>query len=311
MKITGRLPGRTASFRTLAAGVLLSAAGCSAPPNPSFPLETKDAEAALSEMARDPKPFERPVVVIGGHMDPGIASSSIAERLCAVCENPRLVRVNVNGVESMAEARQRVMDAVEAAWPSGDPVWSVEVDVVANSMGGLVAASASDPSAGERALRIQRLFTIGTPFLGADAARLPTSNPVILSMRAGSDFLRRTTPPGRCLECELIPYTRSDDQLVGAANTAPPGVTPWWVPAEFFQSGHITAYKDPRIVADVARRLRGEAPFTREPRTPLPSDAESTARSESSARSSRSHSRDSRSVLATSGSSAASSDAMH
>ena len=36
------------------------------------------------------------------------------------------------------------------------------------------------------------------------------------------------------------------------------------------QGAHLMASKDPRIVADIARRLRGEPPFATTPAEPLP-----------------------------------------
>jgi hypothetical protein len=36
------------------------------------------------------------------------------------------------------------------------------------------------------------------------------------------------------------------------------------------QGAHLAAHTDPRLLADIARRLRNETPFTTEPRTPLP-----------------------------------------
>jgi hypothetical protein len=42
------------------------------------------------------------------------------------------------------------------------------------------------------------------------------------------------------------------------------------VPGELGQSDHLTVQEDPRILADIARRLRGEEPFTHAPPAPLP-----------------------------------------
>ncbi|MEL7087849.1 MAG: hypothetical protein AAGL98_05310, partial [Planctomycetota bacterium] len=68
----------------------------------------------------------------------------------------------------------------------------------------------------------------------------------------------------------LIPYTRLGDPIVGEENTAPPGVTPWWVHTPPLHRSHQEAYLDPRICADLLRRLRGETPYTSAPATALP-----------------------------------------
>jgi len=195
--------------------------------------------------------------------------------------------------------RKRVIDAVEKAFPSDDPEWTTEVDVVAVSMGGLVARYAAAPPrapkatttnaasqpttdrAPARRLRIARLFTISSPHRGAALAFLPTFNQLQIDMRAGSKFLQRLDAFDELVEpgsaqtrpsdsYELIPYVRLDDMIVGERNAAPAGWTPWWVPAEPFQDSHIFAMADPRIVADIARRLRGEPPLTTDPPAPLP-----------------------------------------
>ena len=66
----------------------------------------------------------------------------------------------------MDEARTTVIEAVNKAFPSDDPQWTVPVDVVAISMGGLVARYAGVPARGEgdvRKLRVVRLFTLASP----------------------------------------------------------------------------------------------------------------------------------------------------
>ncbi len=55
-----------------------------------------------------------------------------------------------------------------------------------------------------------------------------------------------------------------------AYNAAPDGQTPWWLPARAWSRSHTDAYRDPRIIADIARRLRGEEAYATEPVEPLP-----------------------------------------
>ena len=195
--------------------------------------------------------------------------SALGGRLAQMAESQSAVQSAI--VERLQTQERVVIKAVDEAFPSGDPVWTTEVDLVGNSMGGLVARYATDPTTGDRAVRAAALYGIGTPFLGADIAEVFVLNDMVRDMQPGSSFLANLNDPTRQYGYVLVPYTRSDDTYVGAANTAPPGEVPWWVPAEPFQSGHLTSYGDHRIMADIARRLRGEPPYTTEPRAPLPS----------------------------------------
>jgi hypothetical protein len=63
---------------------------------------------------------------------------------------------------------------------------------------------------------------------------------------------------------------RLDDKTVGPANASPPGEEPIWVANLALQPAHMFVVVDPRIIGDVARRLRGEPPLSKDQRTPLP-----------------------------------------
>jgi hypothetical protein len=89
-------------------------------------------------------------------------------------------------------------------------------------------------------------------------------------MRHDSDFLGALAAARGDGAFEAFYYVRLDDAVVGEANAAPPGETAWWVPNRALQHSHVHAYKDPRIVADIARRLRGETPYATEPPAQLP-----------------------------------------
>jgi hypothetical protein len=98
-------------------------------------------------------------------------------------------------------------------------------------------------------------------------------------MRHGSQFLSgldaaiqaKATPDDAAYP--IYPYVRRHDGWIGESNAAPPGwPAAWWVPNQPFQDAHIGCCTDPRIVADVARRLRGETPFTLDPPAPLPGE---------------------------------------
>ncbi len=258
--------------RTLAGCLLIATlfCGCATPVNPSFAVTVDEARADLERMRREPLPAVRPIVVLGGYADPGIATSHIRNRFRSRLKDATFVTVSFGDVRSMESARLRLIEAVESALPSEDPAWTVEVDVVASSMGGLVACDAARVRDGERALRAARIFTIATPHLGATMAQSLGWTPLMREMRPRSEFLTALHSADSARTYELIPYARTKDALVGEANTAPPGETPWWTPAAPFMSGHFGAFDDPRINADILRRIRGETSHTTEPRTPLP-----------------------------------------
>lgn len=263
------------SVRRWGIALCLAASGCSAdrPLNPSFPLRMEDARAALRAMEADRKPFERPVVVVGGYLDPGIAAHRVARRFRRITTQPEQVIEVVFWSNARFETcRARLVDKVRAAFPCDDSDGTVEVDVVGISMGGLVAMYAAlEPSEGDCRLRIRRLFTIATPHQGARLASLPTLDRRQIEMRRGSGFLGSIRRVWRGEEpIELIPYVRLGDVIVGSENAAPEGEMAWWVANPPFESAHLDSPHDARITADIARRLRGEAPFTMEPRAPLP-----------------------------------------
>ncbi len=252
---------------------VLAFAACSAdkPLNPSFPLTLSEAQRDLERMRDDPLPLERPVIVIAGYLDPGIAVRRLRRRIAGAFEEPeKIITISLFGEDDFDECRRRVIERVQGEFPSDDPRQTVEVDVIGVSMGGLVARDAAIAREGETRLNIARLFTISTPFRGARLAGLPTLDDRVVDMRSGSEFLQSLDNGHIEPAHPVYPYVRLRDSIVGAPNAAPNGSDAWWVANIPFEFAHIKAYKDPRILADIARRLRGEAPFTTAPAAPLP-----------------------------------------
>lgn len=258
----------------------LAACGCAtAPANRSFNLSPTDARHAIRDMRREPRPLQRPVVVLGGLNDPGVAAPYLADQLRRATGDDRVIAVSFFFCDSLDACRRRLIDEVDRAFPAADAGATREVDVVAVSMGGVVArhAAAVPPQGSTRRLRMARLFTISTPHRGASLAELPALpllGQVQLELRPRSAFLRqleaRESKSGE--EYELVPYVRLGDVVVGEANASPRGRPPVWVPNLPLEDSHLTAFCDPRIVADIARRLRGEEPFATLPAEPLPGE---------------------------------------
>jgi pimeloyl-ACP methyl ester carboxylesterase len=260
-------------------GLLVGCAG--GPTNPSFAVEPREAREKLRAMERSPTELERPVVVIGGWGDPlGMAPAGMARQLRRVIGDDRVIGVSMGGLTSIDACRDRVIREVDRRFPNDDPERTVEVDVIGFSMGGLVAEYASlpvtlgdDTDASGRRLNVRRMIYLAVPIRGAAWAEFPMPGQLGRAMRRDSDLLLALASVREPDSFEeTIYYVRLNDGVVGEENTVPEGVTPWWVPNLPLQLAHAHAYKDPRIVADIARRLRGETPLVTYPPAPLPDD---------------------------------------
>jgi hypothetical protein len=255
--------------------LVLVMAGCGSKQltNPSFPLTEQEARQAIDQMERSPVKLRRPVVVVGGTFDIGLGVAMVASPLKRVIADDRVTSLSMGFSNTFDGCRQRVIDAVDEAFPSRDPLWTTEVDVIALSMGGLAARYAAAPSRTDRyarRLKIARMFSLSVPHRGASLSDLPSPIPTHIDMKAGSDFLVYLDRPDNRGSYPIFAYTRLNDHIVGSSSTAPQGSGVWWVPTPPLGDAHGGAHGDVRILADVFRRLRGEMPFGTEPPAPLP-----------------------------------------
>jgi hypothetical protein len=246
--------------------------GCAAPPtNPSFPITDEQADKDLSRIVASRKPLDRPLIIVGGFIDPGIAGPIVRMRYEGLTTDKRIIDVELGTCLTFNECRLKVIDAVDRAFPSADPMQTVPVDVIGLSMGGLASRYAALPTEPGHMKRLQivRLFTVGSPLNGAKMANeVPGLLPMIEPMRTGSKFVRdiNSSEPGY----PVFSYVRLGDNPVGVSNAALPGHRAWWLSTPPMNSAHIGAFVDPRITADIVRRLRGETPFSTEPPAPAP-----------------------------------------
>jgi hypothetical protein len=243
--------------------------------NPSLSITIDEAETALEEMEVYPKPLERPLVVLGGFIDPGLGSWWVGRRFSKLVSDPeRILGISYATCCTMEECRERTIAAVDAAFPSDDPEWTTEVDVIALSLGGVIVRDACAPvrlgSTSKRRLRAARVFTLSSPHRGASRAGLPLLHPLQIDLRYGSELVRRLENVYRAADYELFTYVRLGDSWVGAENAAPFGETPWWLSNGLFNSAHDMGCIDLRAHADIARRLRGEAPYATSPSAAIP-----------------------------------------
>lgn len=252
----------------------LAGLGCSnaGPVNPSFAVTMAEARQAMREMAA-PRPLARPLVIVGGYLDPNVSPTYLKHQIHKVSGDERIIGVMVGFHDSFDECRRAVIDAVDRAFPGDDPLWTSEVDVIGVSLGGLVAryaAAESRDADHPRRLRIARLFTISSPHQGAALANFAALNEWHRDMVSGSPFMLYLGGCDAAAGYELYPYARLRDHLVGEELASPAGHTPIWLAPPPLEGGHGGAWRDHRIIADIARRLRGESPFSTEPRAPLP-----------------------------------------
>ncbi|MEM1166199.1 MAG: hypothetical protein AAGI30_07895 [Planctomycetota bacterium] len=238
-------------------------------PNPSFAIDASRAEADLIQMRKTPVALERHLVVLGGYGDPGLFAGGMADRFREMVTNPELVHSksfffsgSFDG--AVKTLREHLEDEL------GVPPETVPLDVVGISMGGLVGRYAAMDGPEGPGLDVRRLFTISTPHRGADGADVPSLDKKVTAMRAGSDFLTSLDEALPRAEYELYCYVRLRDGIVGEENAAPEGHAVLWVDTPRFEMSHLDSPGDPRILADIARRVRGESAYAVLRGSPLP-----------------------------------------
>ncbi len=250
----------------------LQLAGCSARPvNPSLAVSESRARSDLRQMANDPKSLDRPLIVLAGWLNPGNTGYIIEQDLKQYFTDNRITYVSFAECETFDECRHCVITSVDRTFPTDNPRHTTEVDVIAFSMGGLVARYAADTeNEAARYLKIKRLFTIATPHRGAAMADWPALDQLQRDMRPDSAFITNLDESLQFAEYEIIPYVRLGDEIIGAANAAPPDRIPWWLPNIPMSLAHHHAHRDPRIIADIVRQLRNENRYGTPPPAPLP-----------------------------------------
>ncbi|MEO1716351.1 MAG: hypothetical protein AAFR76_04495 [Planctomycetota bacterium] len=246
--------------------------GCSvnrAVENPAFPLTFADAKADLDRMRDDPKPLDRPVVVLAGYRAWPMLAQGVRYKLFSVTsgEPKDFLPISYTFQGDIEKIAGMVTRRIEERWPSESPDETIEVDIVGISMGGLVARTASLPlgdlpdgnETRTKRLKIGTLYTMGSPHRGAILANRIAPDKAARSMKPGSEFMEYLNAQAESHEFEIVPYAHLNDTWVGATNTAPPGQEPIWTGGTKIMS-HFSITTDDRIMADLARRLRGEEP---------------------------------------------------
>lgn len=229
--------------------------------NPDFDVTWEAALEDWRRMEQSRVKLDRPVVVLAGWRQGWPTTIlDLSQPLGRLTNDDDILAIQYGRAGRFDPIADRVVREVEARWPSDDPERTIDVDVVGLSMGGLVGRRAAMGRPGRKRLNVKRLFTIATPHRGAKLAGYVFIDSASFDMRAGSRFLKALDQSLEESDYELHCYARLNDFMVGARNTAPRGSEPYWVSGSATLS-HIKGRNDPRILADIARRLRGEEPL--------------------------------------------------
>jgi len=231
--------------------------------NPAYPATDAEVEADIRRMIENPAGMERPVLVLAGWRAPAFAARSLARDIQRVtgAEEGRVISVSYHLLRTIPDCAEKALDAAASAFGMADDERTNPVDVVAVSMGGLVARLAAMGIGGRR-LGIRTLYTLASPHKGAKLAKLIRPDEAAQDMRPGSEFLARLDGGLQGATYQIVPYAVRRDGWVGERRTTPPGMAPIWVPGRIW-CGHLLVWSDRRILADVGRRLRGEEPLGR------------------------------------------------
>ena len=228
--------------------------------NPDFPAEGDDFRRLVAEMRSRRRPAIRPVLILGGYRTPGVPVRIIAATLRKFADIPRdrLLVVSYPFAGSIASAVDKAMREIQRrGWEQ------TELDVIGLSMGGIVGRTLLARPDGPRAAR---LFTLASPHRGALLADRVRPDAAARDPRPGSGFLRSLDEALADRSYELICYATLRDWMVGATHSAPIGMHPIWLdphrPGGSLLA-HFLVNSDSRILADVARRLRGEPGFAK------------------------------------------------
>jgi len=255
----------------LCSAVLLGGCAYLTGPSDGYPTTSESIKTRMAQMKTDPKGIRRPVIVIDGWLPVGGVNT--VQREVAVLTGVTkglIVKHSYLPIFSTLEGNaRRIVEKVEKRWPSPDPEWTVEVDAIGVSMGGLIGrVAALEPRSGtkpRKRLQIRTLYTISTPHGGVgwwlgwfflDEMSFNTSL-YASGSRRWLDAAQATAG------YELLCYGQGNDWVAGR-NTAPAGYQTVEARGTIIFS-HASSYANYRHLADIAAGLRGEAPLVEAP----------------------------------------------
>lgn len=235
--------------------------------NPKFPADPT-AVATAERRLRDEAPeLPRPVVILAGWRAPALSPWRLEDRLRRLLPRGRFLSIAYPLASSVQAAADAVVARLERAKAARSSEGTLEIDVVAISMGGLVARwMLAEPPRALAPWRLPRLFTLATPHRGAKLANYVRLDEASRQMRPGSDFLDRLHA-APLADTSLTCYAMLRDWWVGARNAAPPDRAPLWIdaghPLERALS-HFLIVQNRAVTLDLALRLAGQPPLAAE-----------------------------------------------
>lgn len=213
------------------------------------PVSRSQAVATLARWAQTPVPLRRPVLLCPGWTMPHFALDSFYRALLACTTNGRgsIHRRAIHLLRSLTRVANDLADCMQHQ----------EVDVVAQSMGGIVAREAARKHHRVR-LQISRLFTLATPHGGARIAASFIPHHQAQACRSGSPYLADLNDDPSSRDFPMTTYRLQGDiivprdsaHLVGDEHHDWPRIA-WWMPA------HSWSQWDERLVMVVVGKLLG------------------------------------------------------
>jgi Predicted acetyltransferases and hydrolases with the alpha/beta hydrolase fold len=234
--------------------------------NPDFHLEEEPLRAEFERMRATPVALRRPVVILGGWHAPGVANWSLASKLIPATSGKAgdFLSITYAARLSLASAARAAFHAMQERG-----LLEQELDLIGISMGGILARALAVNLFSLGEIKARRVLTVASPHRGAKIARVVIPDAAAWDMRPGSRFLTELNKrePAHELHC----YAALRDWWIGARNTAPPGLHPYWVdihPGLGRLCTHFAINHEKRVIADIARRLRAEEPIAQRPSEP-------------------------------------------
>src|ERR1700691_4278460 len=111
-------------FASLAAFLpLLCLVGCGGEDriNPSFPVSVDYAKKILENQTAHPKPLVRPLVIVGGYFDPGVAAPMMRSRFEDWTGDDRILSISLGFCFTIEQCRRHIIEEVDKAFPTNDP----------------------------------------------------------------------------------------------------------------------------------------------------------------------------------------------
>lgn len=233
-------------------------------PSAAIPASSDDVRAEIARMKDSPVEIQRPIVIIDGWIPVGGAAIKAEIRRLTGAPPEQFELVTYAPGKSLEHIADIVVREVEERWPSDDPIWTIEVDVIGFSAGGIVARLAAwPPQVGDdrKRLKIANLYSISAPHAGTVGVSLSLApDKAARQMRPGSPTLAWLDEMQPTADYTMLCYGQLNDQVVSAPHTAPEGQLPIWSYGRVIAS-HSQSARNRRILADIALRIRGEPPI--------------------------------------------------